>query len=360
MLVATLLSCDSPSEPALADSDRAAGLSDDTRALAVLYDMGFPEESIVDHGSFFLVQGDVRFDKAGLVAHGSGRPQLPLVASQQRFLNSCGFLPLGNCGAVSSVGSIGIRVDGNVPAPYANATITAVAAWNSLPGTNVHLNYGASNGIRVKWSLIPDGACGRADYPLWGSVGGEITLTPSALSPLCLGREVNTMAHEIGHTLGFMHTNEYGGYQIPNTPTPGPHIEVNSVMRSSTHTWFGFTPYDRFSVRMIYPVSIPTPSLSNSAGKPRLTWPSVSGATSYKIRFSHKPCEWTGGGGTRGGPGTCENVTSEIGLTSATSFTDMARSYTGNATCVAHYQVEPRFSDGLWGRSGWIYNVGVC
>jgi hypothetical protein len=57
------------------------------------------------------------------------------------------------------------------------------------------------------------------------------------------------LTHELGHSIGFTHTDGTYGNLVPNTPETDP----NSVMNSFVLPWNGFTPYDIAAVNTIYP-----------------------------------------------------------------------------------------------------------
>ncbi|MBX6330229.1 MAG: hypothetical protein IRY91_00130 [Gemmatimonadaceae bacterium] len=71
--------------------------------------------------------------------------------------------------------------------------------------------------------------------------------------------KLRNMVHEIGHTLGYRHTNwqgnepvsAYGANLIPGTPSTDP----ASVMNGGTAgvSWAGFSTYDNVATRTLYP-----------------------------------------------------------------------------------------------------------
>lgn len=73
------------------------------------------------------------------------------------------------------------------------------------------------------------------------------------------GYKLFALVHEFGHTIGFMHTDQGQGIQIPGTPT----TDASSVMNAYVAPWNGLSYYDSVATRYLYPGSLstsPTPT----------------------------------------------------------------------------------------------------
>ena len=81
-----------------------------------------------------------------------------------------------------------------------------------------------------------------------GSAGHEVDIN-TYYNYLSSSYKIFTLTHELGHSIGFTHTNGTYGNLIPGTPTTDP----NSVMNSFILPWNSFTPYDITAVTTIYP-----------------------------------------------------------------------------------------------------------
>ena len=82
----------------------------------------------------------------------------------------------------------------------------------------------------------------------YGTVGHEVTIN-TAYNYLSASYKTFTLTHELGHAIGFTHTDGTYGDLVPGTPETDP----NSVMNSFVLPWNGFTSYDVLAVTTVYP-----------------------------------------------------------------------------------------------------------
>jgi len=105
-----------------------------------------------------------------------------------------------------------------------------------------------------------NGVVGEAYFPSNGQIGIGIGIN-LYYSYFSETQKIYTLVHEIGHTIGFRHTGEYGsgvnkgvafgGYTIPGTPDD----DTNSVFNSGTGgaSWTNFSLFDREALLTMYP-----------------------------------------------------------------------------------------------------------
>jgi hypothetical protein len=320
LALATLAACDDSGTAPPADAGNE--LARQVEAL------GFRGDMVQDFGSHIVVEGDIRIEKSQLPSVSSSRPDTPL-------------RPLFQYRTTALVGSPKvhlIQVDlsslGAHP-NWLNAAREAMGHWNALPHSYVRLQEGGSPDIIVTATCnLGSGTAGLASWPSAGNPGPTIQVNPCFSSTQ--SARVRTMVHEFGHTLGLRHTNwsslgesagSVGAVHIPGTTTGK---NNGSVMNGGTagDPWGGFTWDDHIAVQQIYPIPVPTVTVSySSSGEPIITWTPVFGAASYTVRRRR----WIYGVDEFGH----YNATSEIGaFTNASSpFVDTGSNYTGVSQC---------------------------
>jgi predicted Zn-dependent protease len=172
----------------------------------------------------------------------------------------------------SNAANIAIYADNTVPTDWLAALDAAIANWNS---TNSHVfmkrvtattttttsgrgkkktttttSTPPAYNIIVK-TLYNDSTSmvAQAYMPYSdGTVGNEVDIN-TYYSTLSSSYKTFALTHELGHTIGFTHTDGTYGNLIPGTPDTDP----NSVMNSFVLPWNGFTTYDVIAVNTLYP-----------------------------------------------------------------------------------------------------------
>jgi hypothetical protein len=327
-------------------------------------ELGFRGDMIEDHGSYFLVEGDIRLEKAGLVD-----------GAYDRRLADKELKPSFQAVTTSLVGlseSQSIIVDLTRLAAYpdwASAARTAMNEWSTLAGSRVRFREDSRFAAKIVVSTYSEpcptsGSCtiASASFPSGGRPGPTVRINVGfnrGLGPNgqpTQSSRVYNMVHEFGHTIGFRHTNwqqrgetagPYGANTVAGTPT----VDAASFMNGGTanNNYAGFSFYDRMAARRIYLGFGPVPSGSISNNHPQLTWGALTEASSYNIRLV-TPVYDPEFGGYVDGP----NVF--VGTTSALSFVDGSRNATRVGVCTessSGYYVQANFPGGIttygWG-----------
>jgi hypothetical protein len=152
----------------------------------------------------------------------------------------------------SLVNTIKIYADYSVPATWLKALDYAIANWNKS-GSKVYMQrtlnsteastlvttYYNSTTLTVATSVYPDS---------YGKPGKKISIN-KYFNGMADAKKTFVVTHELGHTLGFTHTNGTFGTLINGTPLQDP----NSIMNSVCLYWTAFTSYDLKAIGITYP-----------------------------------------------------------------------------------------------------------
>lgn len=269
--------------------------------LAIIKSLGFDETSVVDKGDYYLVEEDVMILKENLEGYENLLSQSDTLQLRQAYVNNkVAFTKAMNI----TVGSV---VDG-IP-KYGRALQKALDAYNST-GTLLSMSKSPYNGnfvtgdIQITSKTLGNGAYAESSFPSAnGSVGSKIELDLITCESLSEAQLVFLFAHELGHCLGFRHTNWQqdnekispdGANQVPGTPTGTSSDKDNTSVFNSGNfygappVWNGFSNYDMIALRYLFAPNMgasvlfvgvgETVAFSIPATLPPVTWEAVSNA----------------------------------------------------------------------------------
>lgn len=172
----------------------------------------------------------------------------------------------------TNVANIAIYADNTVPADWLASLDEAIVNWNNTNShvfmkrvfattTTVTTGKGkkkttttvtvppAYNIIVKTMNDASTSIVAQAYLPYWdGRVGNEVDIN-TYYNYLSGSYKTFALTHELGHSIGFTHTDGTYGNLVPGTPETDP----NSVMNSFVLPWNGFTYYDITAVNTIYP-----------------------------------------------------------------------------------------------------------
>lgn len=296
--------------------------------------MGFRRDMIVDHGDYFVVEGDIQIPKIDLLPNRDGpRPNF-----QWRTNNLVGS---------SAVQNIVVDLSG-LEESWQTAMRDAMTEW-SKPAilSNLMFVEGSPGNITAIMENL-GGSCGAGLIALAkppsssGNAGDTIRVSPVFTNCYNASQKKFVLAHELGHTVGFRHTNwqslgecgtcdpPIGAIQIAGTPA----TDANSVMNGATGgtPWSQFSAYDRVAVKALYPSPAFIVATTTYPGSTTLvTFPNPplpDGPTEYRVRLT--VYGWQVYEGNQYGFGY-EDFASP--WSSATSVTLTGFSYTGHWNC---------------------------
>jgi hypothetical protein len=131
-----------------------------------------------------------------------------------------------------------------------------IAIWNAVSSSNIRFSLVTQNqDILIYDATIGYDICGQADFPSNGAAGANVKIDFTNLAMyLNSYQRTSLIAHELGHTIGFYHTDSppYGAIHISGTPTGS---DVQSMMNSGN---CGMAPvdlsdYDKIADATVYP-----------------------------------------------------------------------------------------------------------
>lgn len=170
----------------------------------------------------------------------------------------------------NTVKHIKIFITSGVPSAWISAVDDAIEYWNSIPNTHVQFKRTFTQSqaqITVSLYQAEVGTYASAQSPLSSGQPGtflKINTTSSAYSSGSTLLRKNIITHELGHNIGFMHTDGYydivsnndydpNAQRIPGTPEPGQ--DPTSIMNKAVTESLSFSAYDLVAIRTVYPFS---------------------------------------------------------------------------------------------------------
>lgn len=121
-----------------------------------------------------------------------------------------------------------------------NTTTSYTTTTSTVPVDVLVTAYYDGGTSTVAYAYMPD---------YYGNPGQSVNIN-TYYDILSSAQKIFALTHELGHTIGFNHTDGTYGTIVPGTPE----VDPNSVMNSFVLPWAGFTYYDQVAVKTVYPL----------------------------------------------------------------------------------------------------------
>lgn len=207
-------------------------------------EMFFNPADIILNGDEYIVQGDIVFPRTNVQKMMAEAIKIPSANGKHYVWNF-----------MASPGNKIVNVVGTIPTVWNTAITNAISEWNGL-GLNVSFTKQSSNAnvagaINIKYDYLSNASTiAQITYANGaGSIGNPMIINSNPnVSTLTTSKRKMAMVHELGHALGFAHTDE-GLYNWVNNSSIGSTckngLDQYSVMQLVNSSWTGFTTCDK-------------------------------------------------------------------------------------------------------------------
>ena len=308
--------------------------------------LGFRGDMIRDLGDAVVVEGDIYLPKSrlrGVPARGEGEMSPTFQYSTTNLVGS------------PKVHQVTVNLQGLASQTgWLAAAQEALGHWSGIANSYVRLTEttGAAD-ITVTTNCDAYYVAASASFPAGGNPGTVIYVNTCFGYGTTHAQKVHNMVHEFGHTLGFRHSNwssqgesasPNGANLVSGTPTS----DAGSVMNGGTalNSWAGFSAADQTATRTLYPLPIPTVTVTSSGGTPLVGWSALTGASGYTVKELN-----TVSVRSKVEPSWSDTYTRTVGTTTGTSILDTGATYTGVSSCF------DEFPDNTTRTERWQYEV---
>ncbi len=219
-------------------------------------DVGFNRSGIVETPTGFVVEGDVFFAKDGFWEDYSPLNSAEVGDSMSTSKHYRSTYKVSPTPKVINVG-----LSPTLPSAWQTAFNSAITSWNALQGkvTFNNCNCCDANGVWVTYSSLGSGTEGVfAQASGWPTSAGKpasgITVNSACTVTMTSAQKKKTAAHELGHTIGLMHTDVSSSNLITTASSAcNTGTDVASVMRQGLVSFVGFSTCDIAAIRALYP-----------------------------------------------------------------------------------------------------------
>jgi len=258
----------------VSESNAPTTSTEQTPLFQKLIEAGFSKDHIQDIGKYYLVEGDMLFDKkntdmeffedyfknaplATTDKNGERHWVTPTIVSNYN---------IENMKMDISEFNFGLELN-----DWKRSSATAMGYWAGIANTSINFirypsSFGGDRFINVvdDAGTLPNNVIAAAEFPSSGSPGFQIRINLDFLSDMTVspGQRTYNLVHEIGHCIGFRHSDLANNTEPQNgaiaIPTTSAGIDNSSVMKAGTalNSWAGFSVDDIVAAQSVYPVGL--------------------------------------------------------------------------------------------------------
>lgn len=255
------------------DNDKPK-LTQNQELLAYIKSLGFSESVIKDLGDEYQVDGDISFPKdmkipsnksikvENTLTVNSKSMTTPIVGNRKISQAYTGHL-------IGETNRINVRISINPNlTDLTNEINGAIDLWNNVENSGIYFSIVSSGSYDIEIRKASIAGYGVAYFPLNGSAGALVRINSESMANAGLTsiQKKAVIAHELGHCIGFRHTDWYGNestYGADDIGTQFTAVEVpnaggtdpNSIMnRGSNNTLSGIlSSKDKLALINLYP-----------------------------------------------------------------------------------------------------------
>ncbi len=201
------------------DSNNIEVIDENKDVLMYIKSLGYSESSIKDVGNEYVVQGDISFPKNMKIPENKSlKVEAPMIL-QDKLMSTdpnAGSSKVsqsytGHLVSVDNRINVRVFIDPSI-VNLTNEINNAIGIWNSV--TQAGISFSIVSGGTYDILIVNEifNAYGRARFPLNGSAGSLVRINSQQMLNDGLNSiQISTVvAHELGHTIGFRHTDWNG------------------------------------------------------------------------------------------------------------------------------------------------------
>jgi hypothetical protein len=168
-------------------------------ALQKIYNLGFTNKEVTKDGADYIVEGDIRLSEADL--DNKTPVQLLRAGNEEQYRTTL---------LVTGTRTISFGMSSKLPSSYRAALDEVVARYNALGLKLTFVHDGTATSGTITFVPANGSYLASAGFPTaGGDPHNQVKVNARAIGNQPLGTVASILAHEVGHCIGFRHTDYY-------------------------------------------------------------------------------------------------------------------------------------------------------